>query len=335
MGGDFGPSVAVPAALQVAARHSHVRLLLIGDEQRINPFLQSIDPQQGARIEVLHTPDALSNLIRPEKALRGHRSSSLYLAVEQVQLKQADACVSAGNTGALMLISRYLLKDIPGILRPAMLAGIPVAGARSKGYLLDVGAHVNSSAEELFQFAMMGAVLAAAELQARPRVGLLNIGAEEHKGTDIIRRVGRALEKQEDLDYIGFIEANRIYSGDADVIVCDGFTGNVTIKNSAGVVQLIEAQLAQIIAGSLPYRMLGSLAAPLLRKLQQAIDPARFNGASILGLQGIVVKSHGNASIPGFVAALEQAEREISAGVQELIAAHATTLELMDLQEQL
>ncbi len=344
MGGDFGPSVAVPAALSVVARQPCVDLLLVGDERQIKPHLQSAPADQLSRIEILHTPDSLSNLIKPESALRGHRTSSMYLAVDQLRQQQASACVSAGNSGALMLIGRHLLKTVPGILRPALLASIPTSRSNRKSYLLDVGAHVNSSAEELFQFAVMGALLAAADLNCVPRVGLLNIGAEEYKGTEHIRKAARALElhgnsqKNQDrqtgqqnggracLHYIGFIEANRIYAGDADVIVCDGFTGNVTIKTSAGVVHLIEEMLQQTVASSRVNRLLGLLARPLLRSLRECIDPSRFNGASILGLQGTVIKSHGNASTRGFAAAILQADREIQAGVSEMIAEQARDL---------
>ena len=322
MGGDFGPSVAAPAALSVLAQQSDVQLLLIGDEQEIKLHLQSVSKNHLSRIEILHTPDKLSNLIKPENALRGHKNSSMYLAVDQVNQKHAQACVSAGNTGALMLIGRHLLKSIPGIIRPAMLAEIPTPTAGRQAYLLDVGAHINSTAEELIQFAMMGAILASTDTDTLPRVGLLNIGSEEYKGTEHIKEAGLALEKLDRLNYIGFIEANRIYAGDADVIVCDGFTGNVTIKTSAGVVNLIQELLRQTIKSSLRNRLLGLLAQPLLRNLQRSMDPARFNGASILGLQGIIIKSHGNAGVRGFTSAIQQADREITASVHERIAAH-------------
>jgi len=322
MGGDFGPSVAAPAALSVLAQQPDLQFLLIGDEQEIKPYLQSASRDNLSRIDILHTPDKLSNLIKPENALRGHKNSSMYLAVDQVRQKHAQACVSAGNTGALMLIGRHLLKTIPGIIRPAMLAGIPTPDMDRQAFLLDVGAHINSTAEELVQFAMMGAVLASTEQGKLPRVGLLNIGSEEYKGTEHIKEAGLALEKLKELHYIGFIEANRIYAGDADVIVCDGFTGNVTIKTSAGVVSLIQELLRQTIMSSQWNRLLGLLAKPLLRSLQQSMDPARFNGASILGLQGIVIKSHGNAGVSGFTTAIQQADREITANVHERISAH-------------
>ncbi len=335
MGGDFGPSVTVPAALSSVALRSGLHLLLVGDEQEIKPFLQTASPQQLACIDILHTTEKISNLTKPEHALRGHNNSSMYLTVEQVQLKQADACVSAGNTGALVLLARHLLRTIPGIHRPAMVATIPSPDNNSRSYLLDVGAHINSTARELVQFAMMGTILAASarhtgspttslltatEQNRKPKVGLLNIGAELHKGTENIRQAARILEQQNTLNYIGFIEANRLFAGDADVIVCDGFTGNISIKTSAGVVSFVDNLLLQTLKSSMFYKLLGLLASPLLYSLKTHVDTARFNGASLLGLRGTVIKSHGNASANGFTAAILQADQEVQSAVPTVIA---------------
>lgn len=320
MGGDFGPSVIVPASLDALQRHPDLQLRLVGDRQRIEEVLQECAREKALlqRLDLVHSESCIRDDDRPVTVLRGKRNSSMYRAVDQVRSGQAAACVSAGNTGALLLTGRHLLRMLPGIRKPAIIATIPVPALDRNCYLLDVGATVHSDGEQLFQFGLMGAVVVAT-LSGRecPRVGLLNIGAEEYKGSREIHDAARLFERSGALEYVGFIEGDRLFSGDADVLVCDGFAGNLTIKSSAGVVHAVEQLIHQVAAAD-PDR--SSMAAPLLDAIRQKINPARFNGASLLGLQGIIVKSHGNAGREAFTWAIDQAIKEVRNNVPVLIA---------------
>ncbi len=321
MGGDYGPSVAVPAALKCLALHPELSLVLVGDQGKINPYLSGHADSTRTRLEVFHTEVSIDNATKPETVLRKYKNSSMYIAVELVKEKRVDACVSAGNTGALLMIGRHLLKTIPGISKPAIIASIPASSTSRRRYILDVGANVNCEARQLLEFAVMGSVLASSLNNTEaPRVGLLNIGHEEHKGTEQIRVAAQLLEKSAALNYIGFVEGNEIFDDKVDVVVCDGFAGNVTIKTSAGVVRKIESLLEESATRTWLTRLYYLIASPLLRSLKFQINPAKFNGASLLGLQGIIVKSHGNARIEGFYYAIEQAIKEISDGVPDLIS---------------
>jgi len=320
MGGDFGPSVTVPASLDFLRDHRDVILLLIGDSAQIDPFLKNIDTQVRQRLEVVHTSVCVLDGSKPVDALRNLKDSSMYIAVNLVREKRADACVSAGNTGALLMIGRHVLKTIPGISKPAIVASIPFPLTGGRGLLLDVGANVVCDARNLLEFAVMGSVLASSmSPDSTPRVGLLNIGEEEHKGTTQIRQAAQLLENSGVLNYVGYIEGNELFTGKADVIVCDGFSGNLLIKTSEGVVKVIVRLLKQGTSGGFFERLAGVLAWPLLRRMQSKIDPAQFNGASVLGLQGTIVKSHGSASAQGFYSAISQAIREVSDDVPDII----------------
>ncbi len=320
MGGDGGPSVTVPAALQVLLHHPDLLLYLVGDETDIQPLLTTCNRQDVLdRIKIVHTRCTVNAHDKPSKVLRDKTKSSMYMAVELVQQSQAQACVSAGNTGALLMSGRHLLKTIPGVDKPAIIAIIP--GATTNCYLLDVGANVDCKAEQLFQFAVMGSVLAESlDGLSRARIGLLNIGAEEYKGNEQVQLAASLLETSEAINYIGFIEGSALYDGNADVVVCDGFVGNVTIKSSAGVVNVINNYLDDGIATDWYTRMCAQLLSPLMSRLRRKINPSQFNGASLLGLQGSIVKSHGNANTEGFAFAIEQAVREAENNVPGLIA---------------
>lgn len=320
MGGDFGPSVVVPAALKSLAVHPDLSLILVGEQSRIEELLKGVPASLRQRLEIVHTAVSIDDNSRPETVLRKYRDSSMYLAVDMVREARVDACVSAGNTGALLMTGRHLLKTVPGISKPAIIASIPAPSSNRRCYLLDVGANVNTEARQLVEFAVMGAVLAATSCLQTPRIGLLNIGQEEHKGTGQIKLAAQELEKLDSLNYIGFVEGNEIFSGKADVIVCDGFVGNVVIKSSAGVVRVVEDAMTQCASRNWLSRLRAWLARPLLRDLSAQINPARFNGASLLGLQGIIVKSHGNAQTEGFFHAIEQAVREVLDNVPDRIA---------------
>jgi len=320
MGGDFGPSVTVPASLEFLRENIDATLLLIGDTSRIAPLLDKLDSPTRQRIEIVHTTVRVLDESHPVDALRNFKDSSMYLAVNLVKEKQADACVSAGNTGALLMIGRHILKTVPGISKPAIVANIPFPLTGSRGLLLDVGANVACDAKSLLEFAVMGSVLASSMIPGpRPKVALLNIGEEEHKGTEQIMLAAQLLERSETVNYIGYIEGTELFTGKADVIVCDGFSGNLSIKTSEGVIKVIAGLIRQGTRGGLFARLAGMLALPLINRMQARIDPAQFNGASVLGLQGTIVKSHGSASIKGFHTAISQALREVHDNVPDVI----------------
>jgi glycerol-3-phosphate acyltransferase PlsX len=239
------------------------------------------------------------------------------LAIELIKDKEADACVSAGNTGALMAISRYVLKMLPGIDRPAICSIMP--GVEGHTHFLDLGANINSSSEQLFQFAVMGSELTSAvENIENPTIGLLNVGSEENKGDDRIKQAA-ALLSGSHLNYIGFVEGTDIFAGKVDVIVTDGFTGNIALKASEGVARLVGYHVRKEFSRSLYGRLSAMITMPILREIQHKIDPRRYNGASLLGLRGIVVKSHGGADRISFAAALEEAIKEVDMNVPQRI----------------
>ncbi|BBH47378.1 phosphate acyltransferase [Pseudomonas sp. KU43P] len=246
---------------------------------------------------------------RPSQALRGKPDSSMRIALELVRDGKAQACVSAGNTGALMALSRFVLKTLPGIDRPAMVAAIPTQAGYCQ--LLDLGANVDCSAENLYQFAVMGSVAAQALGIHRPRVALLNIGTEDIKGNQQVKLAATLLQNARGLNYVGFVEGDGLYRGEADVVVCDGFVGNILLKSSEGLATMIGARIERLFKGGALSRVAGAMAMPLLKRLQADLAPARHNGASFLGLQGIVIKSHGSAGVEGFQSAIQRALIEI------------------------
>lgn len=327
MGGDFGPPVTVPAALKALRKHPGLHLYLVGDQQKIAPYLHGVTADERRRLELLHTEMIISNHARPDSILRSYRESSMYLAVDLVRQGIVDACVSAGNTGALLLAGRHLLKSIPGIDRPAIIATLPATRSGGYTYLLDVGANTHCSASDLFQYAQMGAVLASSLTdKPRPRVALLNIGEEAHKGTPVIRETSAMLSESSELEYVGFVEGNQLFDGKADVIVCDGFTGNITIKTSAGAVDVLHRVMRRGLSRRWYYRLFGWVVAPLLKDLGKELNPSRYNGATLVGLQGIVVKSHGNARQDGFEQAIGHALRQVADDVPTIIQARMSGL---------
>lgn len=327
MGGDFGPSVTVPAALRALLAHEDLSLILVGDELQIKPLLEGASAIVKQRLEIIHTNVRVEDDCKPESVLRKSKDSSMFLSVNLVKEARADACVSAGNTGALLLAGRHLLKTIPSISKPAIIASIPLYAQQSHAYILDVGANVNNEANELYEFAIMGSILASSvDKIESPRVALLNVGQEEHKGTAQIRAAAKLLENTDSVNYVGYIEGNEIFGNKADVVVCDGFSGNIAIKTSAGVVQVIERLLKTQAANNFLSRLMMLAAAPMLSRLRKQINPTQFNGASVLGLQGIIVKSHGHAQVQAFYFAIEQALKEVTDCVPKLIAARMKEL---------
>ncbi len=309
MGGDFGPDVTVPAALQVLQRRDDVRLILVGDREQLERRLGSHD---SARLSVVHASQVVGMDEPVAAALRGKKDSSMRVAINQVRSADAEACVSAGNTGALMATARFVLKTLPGIDRPAICAALP--RARGRVHVLDLGANVDVPAAILFQFGIMGVTLVRqTEGVAKPSVGLLNVGVEDIKG-DTIREAAE-LFRASNLNYRGFVEGDDIFNGTVDVIVCDGFSGNVALKTSEGLAQMISAILREEYGRGLLSRLAGLMSLPVLRRLKHRVDHRRYNGASLLGLRGTVVKSHGGTDQLGFAAAIEVAATEVGNGV--------------------
>ena len=312
MGGDHGPSVVVPAAVRFLGGHQDRRLILVGREEAIGRHLPA-SASGDERIVVRHASQEVGMDELPSKALRGKKDSSMRVAIDLVKQGEADACVSAGNTGALMATARFVLKTLPHIDRPAIITAIPAL--KGQTHVLDLGANVDCSAEHLFQFAVMGSELVrAVQGLESPRVGLLNIGEEEIKGNDQVRAAHELLAASS-LNYVGYVEGDDIYIGDVDVVVSDGFVGNVALKSSEGVAKLIAQMLKRRFNRNLISRLSGLLALPVLRGFRDDVDPRRYNGASLLGLRGIVIKSHGGADELAFEHALRIADQEVRSGV--------------------
>jgi glycerol-3-phosphate acyltransferase PlsX len=309
MGGDFGPHCIVPACISCLADYPSLHLVLVGQSPLLESLIACHSGVDRARLRVEHADEIIGMDDQPAQALRGKPDSSMRVSLELVRDGVAQACVSAGNTGALMALSRHVLKTLTGIDRPAMVTAIPTQNGFC--HVLDLGANVDCSAEHLYQFAVMGSVTAEALGSVSPRVALLNVGTEEVKGNQQVKLAANLLLQAQGLNYIGFVEGDGLYRGEADVVVCDGFVGNVLLKSSEGLASMIAGRIEAIFKSTLAARLVGVLALPLLRRLQGELAPAKHNGASFVGLQGIVVKSHGAAGHEGFKSAIRRALREI------------------------
>lgn len=309
MGGDFGPRCIVPACIDSLDEYPSLRLILVGQAPILEQLIAEHPSVDRSRLLVHPASEVIAMDERPAQVLRCKTDSSMRQTLELVRSGVAHACVSAGNTGALMALSRYVLKTLPGIDRPAMITAVPTAAGRC--HLLDLGANIDCTAEHLFQFAVMGSVVAEAQGVAKPRVALLNVGTEAIKGNQQVRRAASLLQQSSTLNYIGFVEGDGLYRGEADVVVCDGFVGNIVLKASEGLAAMVGARLEALFRSGVGARLVGLLALPLLRRLSAELRPARHNGASFIGLQGIVVKSHGSAGPEGFRAAIRRALAEV------------------------
>ena len=324
MGGDIGPDAVVPAALRVLrTAGDSLRLILVGQEDVLSSQLIRNKAKGDPRLLIRHASQLVSMDESPAQALRAKKDSSMRVAINLVKQGEADACVSAGNTGALMATARFVLKTLPGIDRPAICTTLPTVHGHTR--MLDLGANVDSKAEHLLQFAVMGSVLATVNGIDQPRVGLLNIGEEDIKGNEQVKEAVRLLAAS-DLHYIGFVEGDGIFLDEVDVVVCDGFVGNVALKSSEGVAKLIRHYMTQEFKRNPLTRLAGLVALPVLRALGRKIDPRRYNGASLLGLQGIVVKSHGGADALAFANAIQVAMLEAERKVPQQIDAHLAAL---------
>jgi phosphate acyltransferase len=325
MGGDHGPHVTVPAALEFQARVADADIVLVGVRDAVESELRAHGARPGVRLRVHAATEVVGMDEPPALALRYKKDSSMRVAVNLVKNGEAHACVSAGNTGALMAVSRFVLKTIPGIDRPAIATVLP----NMKGgftYVLDLGANVDCTPEQLMQFGVMGAMLVAAlEHRERPTVGLLNIGVEDIKGNETVKRAAELL-RASGLNFYGNVEGDDIYKGTTDVVVCDGFVGNALLKASEGVARMIVSFLREEFRRSAWNRFSALLATPVIDALRVRMDPAKYNGASLLGLRGIVIKSHGAADRRAFGYALERALDEVRNNVPQRIAGRMAEL---------
>lgn len=337
MGGDNGLSVTVPASINFLRQRANARLVLVGDEAQLQTALMNAYAPMD-RIEIVHAEQVVGMDESPQIALKNKKQSSMRLAIEQVKSEKAQAAVSAGNTGALMATARFVLKTLTGIERPAIAKFLPTNNGRMS-LVLDLGANTDCTPEQLFQFAVMGSELVCALYPENqfPRVGLLNIGTEDIKGTEAIKQTF-ALLKASNLNFIGNIEGNEIFSGEVDVIVADGFVGNIVLKTIEGAVKFMGGAIKQEFQRNFFTKLSGIGAMPALNGLKTRLDPRRFNGAIFLGLRGVVIKSHGGTDAIGFAYALEEAYHEaqadslnkISQGVAERLAVFAQQKTILD-----
>jgi len=314
MGGDFGPSCTVPASLLALDEHPTLELLLVGQAPSIEACLPfNLNKARRNRLRVIPANEVISMDEAPAAALRGKPDSSMRRALQCVRDGKAAACVSAGNSGALLALSRHLLKTLPGIARPAMVRAIPTANGTC--LLLDLGANLDCPPEQLYQFSLLGALAAEARGVPQPKVALLNVGSEAIKGNQQVKQADallREAKNQGQLHYIGYIEGHDLFAGKVDVAVCDGFVGNLLLKSSEGLAQMLSLRVRSEFTRTWFSRLSGALALPVLRRLKKELNPARHNGASFLGLRQVVVKSHGSADSEGFKNAILHAQQELS-----------------------
>ncbi len=327
MGGDHGPSVTLPAALRFLEETPDARVILVGQEGPLKAAMARQKSQAASRVTIHAASEIVEMHEPPADALRRKKDSSMRVAVNLVKDGVAQACVSAGNTGALMAISRFVLKMLPGIDRPAIASQLPTRTGTTT--VLDLGANVNCTPEQLVQFAVMGTALAAVDGIERPTVGLLNIGEEDIKGNDVVKATAELL-KISGLNFYGNVEGNDIYKGTTDVVVCDGFVGNVTLKASEGLVTILYEFLKTEFTRNPLRRLAAVLAYPALMAFKRRVDPRRHNGATLVGLMGVVVKSHGSADALAFKFALKKAYAEASHGVLDRIAQRIAAMPVRD-----
>lgn len=315
MGGDFGPRLVVPACIKSLAEHAALHLVLVGDRSIIESVLAQYPHVDYSRLTIQHAAEAVTMDDLPVHALRQKPDSSMRIALQLLRDKQAQACVSAGNTGAFMALAKHVLKSFASIDRPAMMTALPTQNGET--HLLDLGANVDVSAEQLVQFALMGSAALQIQGVVHPRVALLNVGREAIKGNQQVKQAAALLEANPHINYIGYVEGDGVFRGDADVVVCDGFVGNILLKSSEGLARMIAVRARQRLGRGLRAALLAWLAAPLLRVLRTELAPERYNGACLLGVAGVVVKSHGGATEAAFQAAIGVAFRAAQEALAE------------------
>ncbi len=316
MGGDHGPKVTIPASIKALSKYDQLHIILVGDQSTIEAELQK-NKYSNSRLSIYHASEVVEMDESPQSALKNKKDSSMRVAINLIKEEKAQACVSAGNTGALMATARYVLKMLPGIDRPAIASSLP--SQKGTTYMLDLGANTDCTAENLLQFAVMGAMLVSSVTgNPKPSVGLLNIGSEDIKGNEIVKEAGELLRRSH-LNFYGNVEGNDIFKGTTDVVVCDGFVGNVALKTAEGIAQLMGRFLTQEFKRNWITKLMAFISLPVLNRFKKRLDPRRYNGASFLGLKGIVVKSHGGADSYSFFYAIQTAIEESKNNVLENI----------------
>ena len=316
MGGDHGPKVTIPASINALSKYDQLHIILVGDKELIQKELQK-NKYTNTRLSIQHASEVVEMDESPQSALKNKKDSSMRVAINLIKEEKAQACVSAGNTGALMATARYVLKMLPGIDRPAIASSLP--SQKGTTYMLDLGANTDCTAEHLLQFAVMGAMLVSSVTgNPKPSVGLLNIGSEDIKGNEIVKEAGELLRRSH-LNFYGNVEGNDIFKGTTDVVVCDGFVGNVALKTAEGIAQLMGRFLTQEFKRNWITKLMAFVSLLVLNRFKKRLDPRRYNGASFLGLKGIVVKSHGGADSYSFFFAIQTAIEESKNNVLEKI----------------
>ncbi|MDR3213083.1 MAG: phosphate acyltransferase PlsX [Azoarcus sp.] len=324
MGGDHGPSVTVPAALAFLRGHPDAHVVLVGREEMLKPLVGEALAGLGARLRIHPASQVVGMDEPPKSAIRAKKDSSMRVAVDLVKAGAAQAAISAGNTGALMAIARFVLKMLPGIDRPAICFALPtIKGGRT--YALDLGANVDCTAEHLLQFGIMGAMLASAlDHVERPTVGLLNVGVEEIKGNELTKQAAELL-RASSLNYHGYVEGDDLYKGTTDIVVCDGFVGNVALKTTEGLAKMLATFLREELTRGPLSKLAALVAMPVLNRFKHRANPDRYNGAVLLGLRGVVVKSHGSADAFAFEQALIRAADAVTNRLIERISEKMAT----------
>jgi glycerol-3-phosphate acyltransferase PlsX len=330
MGGDHGPHVTVPAALKALEADEQLNIVLVGLQDAIEAELKTRKTTTSPRLRIHHASEVVTMDESPQSALKNKKDSSMRVAINLVKSGEANACVSAGNTGALMATARFVLKTLPGIDRPAIASVLP--SEKGNTYMMDLGANADCTPEHLYQFAIMGAMLVSCvEHKERPSVGLLNIGSEDIKGNEVVKQAGELL-KTSHLNFYGNVEGDDIFKGTTDLVVCDGFVGNVSLKTTEGLAHMMGKFLTQEFKRNWLTKMMALCAMPVLKSFKKRLDPRRYNGASFLGLRGIVVKSHGGADQLAYISAIHVAIEEARSGVLRRITEQ---LEIEHLQPQI
>ena len=313
MGGDHGPHVTVPAALKALEADEQLNVVLVGLQDAIEAELKTRKATTSPRLRIHHASEVVTMDESPQSALKNKKDSSMRVAINLVKSGEANACVSAGNTGALMATARFVLKTLPGIDRPAIASVLP--SEKGNTYMMDLGANADCTPEHLYQFAIMGAMLVSCvEHKERPSVGLLNIGSEDIKGNEVVKQAGELL-KASHLNFYGNVEGDDIFKGTTDLVVCDGFVGNVSLKTTEGLAHMMGKFLTQEFKRNWLTKIMALCAMPVLKSFKKRLDPRRYNGASFLGLRGIVVKSHGGADQLAYLSAIHVATEEARSGV--------------------
>lgn len=318
MGGDHGPHVTVPAALKALEADNQLNIVLVGLQDAIEAELKNRKATTSPRLRIHHASEVVTMDESPQSALKNKKDSSMRVAINLVKNGEANACVSAGNTGALMATARFVLKTLPGIDRPAIASVLP--SEKGNTYMMDLGANADCTPEHLYQFAIMGAMLVSCvEHKERPSVGLLNIGSEDIKGNEVVKQAGELLRTSH-LNFYGNVEGDDIFKGTTDLVVCDGFVGNVSLKTTEGLAHMMGKFLTQEFKRNWLTKMMALCAMPVLKSFKKRLDPRRYNGASFLGLRGIVVKSHGGADQLAYISAIHVAIEEARSGVLRRIS---------------